>query len=267
MKTHQATSLSLQKLADIHLYSHLDKEIEQNGDIKRVYIFSAIALFILLIACINYMNLSTARSVLRAREIGVRKVIGAQRKEIIAQFLSESVLVTCIALVLAMLAVSLAIPFINKIANQQLSVQLLLQWKVLVPVLILPFVIGLLSGAYPALFISSFVPVKALKGMLSFGKGTLSFRKVLVVLQLSVSIILIVATTVVYQQLNYMQDKNLGFNKDHVLFVKYGPDMLTQYTPFKADLLSNFVIKSVGKSSYIPSERVLSASDASAMHN
>lgn len=267
MKTHQATSLSLQKLADIHLYSHLDREIEQNGDIKRVYIFSAITLFILLIACINYMNLSTARSVLRAREIGVRKVIGAQRKEIIAQFLSESVLVTCIALVLAMLAVTLAIPFINKIAGQQLSVQLLLQWKVLVPVLILPFVIGLLSGAYPALFISAFVPVKALKGMLSFGKGTLSFRKVLVVLQFSVSIILIVATTVVYRQLNYMQDKNLGFNKDHVLIVKYGPDMLTQYTPFKADLLNNPVIKSVGKSSYIPSERVLSASDASAMHN
>lgn len=266
IKTHQATGLGLQKLADIHLYSHSDSEIEPNGDIKRVYIFSAIALFILLIACINYMNLSTARSVLRAREIGVRKVVGAQRKEIISQFLSESILITWLALLLALFITTLIMPVINKVANQHLSMDVLLQWWVLLPVLALPFLIGLISGTYPALFMSSFVPVKALKGVLNIGSGNVSFRKVLVVIQFSVSIILIVATAVVYRQLQYMQNKDLGFNKEHILTLKYGPDMLKQYNPFKADLLKNAAIKTVGKSSYVPSDRLLSSSDAAVMH-
>src|SRR3569833_3948249 len=159
MKTHQATSLSLQKLADIHLYSHLDKEIEQNGDIKRVYIFSAIALFILLIACINYMNLSSARSVLRAKEIGVRKTAGASKKELIAQFLCESVFITCIAFLVAILITRFALPWLNQLSGQQLSMESLLQWKILIGIIMLPFIVGILYGIYPALFLSSFLPV------------------------------------------------------------------------------------------------------------
>src|SRR6202012_714885 len=145
---HSTTSLTLQKLTDIHLTSHLDDEVEDNGSATRVYVFSAISLFILLIACINYMNLSTARSALRAKEIGIRKVIGAQRKEIISQFLSESVLITWIALILAAALTVLLIPFVNNLSGQQLSFNSLLHWNILIPVLALPFIIGIISGIY-----------------------------------------------------------------------------------------------------------------------
>ena len=265
IKTHQATTLTLEKLTDIHLTSHLDDEIEENGNITRVYIFSAIALFILLIACINYMNLSTARSTLRAKEIGIRKVIGAQRKEIIGQFLSESVLVTWIAMLLAAVATSLLLPLVNKISNEHLAFADLLQLKVLLPVLALPFVIGLISGIYPALFMSSFIPAKVLKGMLKVGSGNISFRKVLVVLQFSISIILIVATTVVYQQLQYIQNKALGFNKDHILTMGY-PDVLTkQFEAFKHDLEKTGMTHGIGRSSRIPSGRLLDEQDVQIM--
>jgi len=263
IKTHQATALTFQKLADIHLHSHLDTEIEENGDIKRVYIFSGIALFILLIACINYMNLSTARSILRAREIGVRKVVGAQRKEIVTQFLSESVLVTLIGLLMAILLTGVSLSFVNKLSNLSLSFSSLLCWPVLLMILTIPFVLGLISGIYPALFMSSFVPVKVLKGVLNVGSGNISFRKLLVVVQFSISIILIVATTVVYQQLQYVQSKALGFNKDHVLTMNFDIALMKQYEAFKADLLKNPAVKVVGRSSYIPSDRLLSASNAS----
>jgi len=256
-KTHDATKLTFEKLTDIHLRSHLDDEFEVNGDIKRVYIFSAIALFILLIACINYMNLSTARSVLRAKEIGVRKVIGAQRKEIISQFLSESVLITWLALALAMAATSLLLPMINHLTNTGLAFNSLLQWQILVPVLLLPFIIGIISGIYPAIFMSSFLPVKVLKGIIKTGSGGVSFRKVLVVLQFSISIILIVATTVVYRQLQYIQKTDLGFNKDAVLTMNYVGQLHPQYDAFKADLLKSAAIKDIGRSSRIPSGRLL----------
>jgi putative ABC transport system permease protein len=262
IKTHQATKLTLQKLTDIHLRSHLDDEVEENGDIKRVYIFSAIALFILLIACINYMNLSTARSALRAKEIGIRKVVGAERKEIISQFLSESVLITWVAMIFAMILTSLLLPLINKLSGQNLSVNSLLHWQILLPVLALPFVIGLISGIYPAIFMSSFIPVKVLKGIIKTGSGGISFRKVLVVMQFSISIILIVATTVVYQQLQYIQNKDLGFSKDHVLTMQYTRLLNTQYDAFKADVLKNGAVKELGRSSRIPSGRLLDDQDA-----
>ena len=262
LKTHQATKLTLQKLTDIHLRSHLDDEYEENGDIKRVYIFSAIALFILLIACINYMNLSTARSALRAREIGIRKVIGAQRKEIISQFLSESVLITLLALVLAFILTVVLIPFVNNISSQHLSISSLIQLNVLIPILLLPFVIGLISGIYPAIFMSSFLPVKVLKGIIKTGQGGVSFRKVLVVLQFSVSIILIVATTVVFQQLQYIQNKALGFNKDHIVTIDYVSPLTRQFDAFKGDLKKNTFIKEVGRSSRIPSGRLLDDQNA-----
>jgi putative ABC transport system permease protein len=265
VKTHQATKLTLQKLTDIHLTSHLDDEIEENGNITRVYIFSAIALFILLIACINYMNLSTARSTLRAKEIGIRKVIGARRKEIISQFLSESILITWIALILAFALTCLVLPLINKLSNQVLSVNSLLQWSVLTPILLLPFVIGLISGIYPALFMSSFIPVKVLKGVLKVGSRNISFRKVLVVVQFSISIILIVATTVVYQQLQYIQDKDLGFSKDFILTMDYPGTLTKQYEAFKNDLEKNAAVKNVGRSSRIPSGRLLDEQGASVL--
>lgn len=257
VKTSQATKLTMQKLTDIHLKSHLDDEIEPEGSITRVYIFSIIAVFILLIACINYMNLSTARSTLRAKEIGVRKVIGAQRKEIIRQFLGESVLVTWLALILAMVLTWLLLPYINSLAHLNLAFSSLFRWDILIGILCLPFFIGLLSGIYPAIFMSSFKPVQVLKGVLKVGSGGISFRKVLVVVQFSISIILIVATTVVFQQLSYIENKSLGFNKDHILVTTYSGTLTKQFESFKQELLKNPAIKSVGRSSRIPSGRLL----------
>lgn len=253
------SKLTLRKLTDIHLYSHTDYEAEENGDIKRVYIFSAIALFILLIACINYMNLSTARSVLRAKEIGVRKVVGARRPELIAQFLSESVLISWIATILALGLTGLALPWLNKASGQQLTIDILLNWKIIVPILLVPFVVGILSGIYPALFLSSFQPIKVLKGFMKVGVASISFRKVLVIVQFSVSIILIIATAVVFQQLKYMQNKSLGFNKDHVVNLSYTSVLDDTFESFRTEMLSNSSIQAVARSSRIPTGRLLDA--------
>ena len=261
-KPSKGTSLGLQKLTDIHLRSHTDYEAEENGDIKRVYIFSAIALFILLIACINYMNLSTARSTLRAKEIGIRKVVGAQKKEIIAQFLSESVLVSWIAMLCAIGLTALVMPDLNKLSGQQLSVNILMKWQIIIPVLIVPFFVGIISGIYPALFMSSFQPVKTLKGFLKVGDGNISFRKVLVTLQFAISIILIICTGIVFNQMRYMQTKSLGFDREHLVTLPYPNELSDKYEAFRTELLSNSNIKNVGRSSRIPTGRLLDAMGA-----
>jgi len=262
-KPSKLTELELQKLTDIHLYSHTDYEAEPNGDISRVYIFSAIALFILLIACINYMNLSTARSALRAKEIGIRKVIGARKKELILQFLSESVIICFTATIIAMLLTWLSIPWLNKVSGQQLAFQTLLQAKILIPLLITPFVIGIVSGIYPALFMSSFQPVKTLKGLFKVGGRSISFRKALVVTQFAISIILIITTFIVFQQLHYIQTRALGFDKERVVTMNYTNEVGKQYESFRTELLQNTSFKDVARSSRIPTGRLLDNMGAS----
>jgi len=251
------TKLGLQKLTDIHLYSHTDYEAEPNGDMSRVYIFSAIALFILLIACINYMNLSTARSALRAREIGIRKVIGARRKELIAQFLGESVLICWAAIILAGGLTYLALPWLNKISGQELSINALFQWKIMIPLILTPFIVGILSGIYPALFMSAFKPVKTLKGLFKVGGRSISFRKALVVSQFAISIILIITTAIVFQQLHYLQTKSLGFDKEKVVTMSYSREVRKQYDAFRTELLKNTAFKDLTRSSRIPTGRLL----------
>jgi len=251
------TKLGLQKLADIHLYSHTDYEAEPNGDIKRVYIFSAIALFILLIACINYMNLATARSALRSREIGIRKVVGALKKELIFQFLSESVLLSWVAIALAVGCLYLTLPWLNKISGQELHPAILLKWQVLVPLFLTPFVVGVLSGIYPALFMSSFQPVKTLKGLFKTRRANISFRTVLVVTQFAISIILIITTAVVFQQLHYMQSKSLGFDKEHIIVIPYNNVLNDKYETFRTQLLANSNFKDISRTSRIPTGRLL----------
>jgi putative ABC transport system permease protein len=251
------TSLGLQKLTDIHLRSHTDYEAEENGDISRVYIFSAIALFILLIACINYMNLSTARSALRAREIGIRKVIGAERKELIFQFLTESVLLTWLAIILATGLLFLLFPFLNRISDEQISSTILIKWQILLPLALTPFVIGFIAGIYPALFMSSFQPVKTLKGLFKAGGSSISFRKVLVVTQFAVSIILIICTLIVFRQLRYMQQKSLGFDKDHIITMQYNIGLNDKYDAFRNELLQSQLVRDAARSSRIPSGRLL----------
>src|SRR5688572_12031052 len=261
IKPSEGTYLGLQKLTDIHLRSHTDYEAEENGDIKRVYIFSAIALFILLIACINYMNLSTARSTLRAKEIGIRKVAGAERKEIVFQFLSESILVSYISLVIALTLSWLTLPWLNKVSGQQLAFDILLKWQIIVPLLLIPLIVGVISGIYPALFMSSFQPVKVLKGFLKVGGG-ISFRKALVTVQFAVSIILIIATGIVFWQMRYMQNKILGYDKEHIVTIPYATALNDRYDAFRNELLTNSNIKNAGRSSRIPTGRLLDAMGA-----
>ncbi len=258
------TRLGLQKLTDIHLHSHTDYEAEPNGDINRVYIFSIIGLFILLIACINYMNLSTARSALRAREIGIRKVIGARKKEIILQFLSESVLISWAAILISFALLYFALPWLNSISKQELSIRILMKWQLLVPIFLAPFVIGILSGIYPALFMSSFQPVKTLKGLFKAGTGNISFRKVLVVIQFSISIVLIITTIIVFQQLRYMQETSLGYDKEHLITLPYYNAINTSYESFRNELMQNPDVKNAARSSRIPTGRLLDNMGASA---
>ncbi|MEO6136337.1 MAG: ABC transporter permease [Ginsengibacter sp.] len=249
--------LTLRKLTDIHLHSATDSEIEIGGDIKRVYIFSAIALFILLIGCINYMNLSSARSALRAKEIGIRKTAGAGKGELVAQFLCESVFISWLAAILALLLTFLFLPWLNQISGQQLSMDSLWNGKIVAAIFLIPFLVGILSGIYPAIYLSSFQPVKVLKGIIPKGGGNISFRKVLVVFQFSISIILIIATIIVFQQLNFIQNKSLGFNKENVILIRNNKNLDATFDSFKEELLAKSNIKKVGRSSRVPSVRLL----------
>ncbi len=262
-KPHQFTRLYLQPLTDIHLKSHLDSELEENGDSSRVTTFGAIALFILLIACINYMNLSTARSSLRAKEIGIRKVSGAVRQEIILQFLSESVLLTYFALLLAIAFAWVTMPALNSATGLDLSFRSLLYPEVLIPLLFTPLLIGILSGLYPAVFLSSFQPSKVLKGLFKAGSGSISFRKILVVTQFAISIVLLISTAIVFQQLHFMQNTSLGFDKDQIVTLRYNNGLDKTYAAFRTTLLENPHIRQATRSSRIPSGRLLDEMGAS----
>lgn len=212
--------LSMTPLTDIHLQSNRQYELGSNSSLSYVYIFSAIALFVLLIACINFMNLSTARSANRAREVGVRKVLGSSRKSLIAQFISESLMVTFTATVIALLAAWALLPLFNEVSGKELTITAhTLVW--LFPSLIaIVIVVGALAGSYPAFYLSGFKPINVLKGKISTGFKGSNFRNFLVVLQFSISIFLVIGTLVIYNQLNYIQHKNLGFDRNRVLVVK-----------------------------------------------
>jgi putative ABC transport system permease protein len=260
------TRLYLQKLTDIHLRSHLDSEIEANGDINYIYIFSAIGVLVLLIACINYMNLATARSAGRAREVGLRKVIGARRSQLVGQFLSESAVLTGVALVLALLLAVALLPALNDFAGKSLTFRSLLDGPVVAIVVALAVVTGLAAGSYPAFFLASFQPVKVLKGKLSSASGNGGLRQSLVVVQFAISIFLIICTTVVYRQLHYIEDKSLGYRKDQVLVLPaYGGDSTLNYQAFTDELKAGAAVKNAGRSSRIPSGRLLDTNGARVM--
>jgi putative ABC transport system permease protein len=212
--------VNLTPLTDIHLRSNRQYELGSNVSITYVYIFSAIALFVLLIACINFMNLSTARSANRAREVGVRKVLGSSRKSLITQFISESLLVTLVATVIAVLSAWALLPLFNQMSGKELSISLQ-TIKLLLPFLVaIIIVVGTLAGSYPAFYLSGFQPIHVLKGKLSTGFRGSNFRNFLVVLQFSISIFLIIGTLVIYNQLDFIQHKDLGFNRNQVLVIK-----------------------------------------------
>ena len=231
--------MSIQPLTDIHLTSKLDFEIRTNSDEAYVYIFSVIAFFILFIACINFMNLTTARSTQRSREVGMRKVLGAMRPQLIRQFLSESTILSILATVVAVPLVYAALPVLNNFADKGLSFNPLAEPALLGSLAGVALLVGLVSGLYPALFLSSFQPAEVLKGSTRVGGASLAtfFRKGLVVVQFGISIMLIVGTVAAYNQINFMQDKDLGFEQDQVILVPIAGSGITgQWRAFKAQV-------------------------------
>jgi len=210
---------SLFPLERIHLYSHTTDELSPPGDIKYIYIFSFIGVFILLLACINFMNLSTARSAGRAREVGMRKVVGAQRRQLVGQFLSESVFISLLALVIAAVLVFLLLPYFNDLSGKTFSRRQVAGpwlWGVLLLVAVL---VGLLAGSYPAFFLSGFQPIKVLKGKFSSRAEGAWLRNGLVVFQFAITVGLITGTIVIYDQLQYIQQKKMGYDKEHLLLL------------------------------------------------
>jgi putative ABC transport system permease protein len=212
-------TLNLQSLRDVHLYSHRKWELEPPGNPMYVHIFSAVGILILLIACMNFMNLSTARSANRACEVGVRKVIGAGRRQLIWQFLCESFIITGIALAVALLIADVAMPYYNDLTGLKLTSQSLLSSTMGLTLAGLIFFIGIAAGSYPAFVLSSFKPVSVFKATLRSGSKGAIMRKVLVVGQFSLSIALIIGTIVLFQQIRYMKNQPLGFDKEQKLII------------------------------------------------
>ncbi len=255
------TQLHLQKLTDIHLQSHNDDELEPPGDLARVRLFGFIALIILLIAGINYVNLSTAFSLSRAREIGVRKSAGALRGQIIAQFLIESILLTFGASLLAFGLAAIALPLLKNGLGIELAPSLLALWYLPVALLGVALLTGILAGLYPAFFMSSFRPVTALKGLASADTGNISMRKILVVMQFSVSVALLVGTVVIYRQLNFLQNKSLGLDKERIVTLIQNNPLIPKWETFRDELLTNPNVLNVGRSSRLPAGRLLDELD------
>ena len=244
-------AFAMQPVQDIHLHSDLQGELEVNGDIDYVYIFSVVAFVILLIACINFMNLATARSAHRAKEVGVRKVLGSVKGQLIYQFLTESILVSLISFILALGIAYLGLPFFNDLANKNLSIPFTN------PIFLTAFFagvvgVGLLAGSYPAFFLSAFQPVKVLKGSLSSGMKSGRLRSVLVVIQFFTSIVLVIGTLVIQNQLSYIQNKNLGFEKDQVVIINDAFLAGSNVNALKTKIESFSEVKSASLSGFLP---------------
>lgn len=243
---------SLQRLTDIHLHSNFAFDLKPAGDIRYLYLFGAIAIFMLLIACINFMNLSTAGASKRAKEVGIRKVMGSLKPQLIRQFLVESILISSLSLLVAIVLVYAFLPYFNEISGKQLGFQFS-QTLWLIPALIgIGLVTGILAGSYPAFYLSSFKPVAVLKGRFSNSRQNSFFRNGLVVFQFFISISLIVGTTIVYKQLEFIQTKKLGYDKSQVMVL---PEMWLlgdRQEVFKQKLLQDSRVLSVSTSGYVP---------------
>lgn len=235
----------LQRITDIHLYSKIQDEAEAGGDISYIYIFAAVAAFMLIIACINYMNLATARSANRAKEVGIRKVMGSQRAQLIAQFITESVVIALIALVASLILIYALLPSFNDLANKQLPFSYILQTPVILSLLGVVVFVGIVGGSYPAFYLSGFNPVTVLKGKLSIKGGNAFFRKSLVVIQFSISIFMLISTLVVYDQLQYMRNKDLGFSKERVVRIP----LSSEEQVWKSDVLAERMRQTKGVAS------------------
>lgn len=242
----------LRPYLDIHLYGYFGYGTP-SGDIQYVYMFSAIALFVLVIACINFMNLATARATDRAKEVGLRKVVGAVKRQLVGQFYAESILYCLVALLLALALVQLLLPWFNTLAGKEMTFDLLHDKELLLGLIGITMLTGLVSGSYPALFLSTFQPVHVLKGSFRSSPGSATFRKTLVVLQFALSIFLVIGTGVVYNQLEYIRNKNLGFDKEHLMTIPLRGDIRQSYEALKTELEREPGVLSVTGTGQLPS--------------
>ncbi|MXW05974.1 MAG: FtsX-like permease family protein [Gemmatimonadetes bacterium] len=248
---------SLQPVVDIHLHSHRESEFEPNGDIRFVVLYTLIAFLIPLIACINFINLATARSAMRAREVGVRKAMGANRTQLLGQFLGEAVVMAALAMVISSILVQLALPAVNAIAAKELIFPLS-NGLVLTVLAFGVIVIGLAAGSYPAVYLSGFAPTEVLKGNLETGTRGLNLRKVLVVVQFAMSIFLLVSTAIIYDQLEYISTKRLGFNKEQVMVLPITGSTQRRNTPVLKERLAQLPgVLGVATASGVPGMRVI----------
>ncbi|HWB28753.1 MAG TPA: ABC transporter permease [Chitinophagaceae bacterium] len=242
--------LELQPLTSIHLHSNYDYEMSANGDIKYIYIFSVVAFLVLIIAVINYVNLSTARSSVRVKEIGVRKVVGSGKKQLVTMFLTESVVLTFIAALLAAAITNIALPYFNRLSGKTLSMWQFGVANTITALTAFVLITGILSGIYPAFFLSAFKTIPALKGETGKHGGSILFRKVLVTFQFVIAIALIAGTGVIYRQMQYALNKNLGFNKDEVLSFHIANHAVRNQIPaLKQELLRSPLIQAVAAAS------------------
>jgi putative ABC transport system permease protein len=235
----------LEPITRIHLYSTAQGEPEPTGSINYVYIFGIIAIFLVLIAAMNYMNLATARSANRAREVGMRKVAGSYRSTLIAQFLSESLVLTIISLVVSIILLIVLLPRFNLLSGKSFDLSILYSPVVIVSVLAVILIAGIFGGSYPAFFLSRFSPVTVLKGEVIHGSAGSLFRKILVVIQFTISVVMIVCTLVVFRQLNYMKNMDQGFDQKNVLSLQLNQNMVRKYPVLKHELLESDDIKYV----------------------
>jgi putative ABC transport system permease protein len=250
-KTGQYARYNLQNLTDIHLHSDLTAELAPNGSIRYVWIFGAIAAFILLIACINFMNLATARSASRAKEVGMRKVMGSRRSALIGQFLSESFVISAFAVVLAVGIAALAMPWYRELTGRELEMPWTspLFWSALVGG---TAAVGLLAGSYPAFFLSAFDSLRVLKGQVAgLGRGG-RFRSTLVVFQFAISVTLIISTLLVFKQLDFIQNKKLGFNKSQVIILDDAYALGDKIYTLKQEMLRHPAIENATISGFLP---------------
>ncbi|MFO7657633.1 MAG: ABC transporter permease [Bacteroidales bacterium] len=245
-------SFFLQSLKQIHLKSDLNAELEQNGNIVYIYIFSVLAILILLIVSINFMNLSTARAARRAKEVAIRKVAGSDRMLLIRQFLIEAVLLSILAMTMALLLVELVMPQFNKYIGLNLDVKQLASAENIALLLVFAVVVGLIAGSYPAFFLASFHPVNVLRNRNINESGNIGFRKGLVFFQFFVTVFVIISTFVLFNQYKYLINKDLGFNKDNLLIIRRSDAIKNNNADFRKEIVANKAVKSVTYSSTLP---------------
>ena len=242
----------LQPLKDIRLHSRLRSEIEPTGNIAYVYVFSIVAGFVLIIACINFINLSTARSAKRAKEVCLRKVVGAYRKQLMGQFLGESILVSMLGGCCAIVLVVLLLPVFNSIADKSVSLHFLLRLTPLATLMGIAVIVGLISGSYVSFVLSSFAPVQTIKGLSGVGKGKKRLREGLVIFQFVLSIIMIVCTLTAQKQMRFIQTRSTGYQRDEILVIPLNKDVRFDYAAVRSELLKSPTIRNTTTSSYVP---------------